>query len=413
MSIIPFEVNPVRDNPLKADDGCRRLPISNGVELIKLLIKHIGYGGKNEVRNLLGSSSIDWEKFKKQIIHHEIASFSYLALRDLDSFLPEDLREFLKNNYYCALARCQNLWQQFLQIFDSFEQAGVTLLPLKGIALLYDIYPKNPFRPMTDIDLLVKEENLPKAEQIFYGLGYRKELYGLKEEYWRQGQCHIVFYPPKDEEKLPFVELHWSLDFKRKNRCVLPELWARIRGLNADGRIIKLLSPEDTLFSLALHSRRFGKTLCLKSVYDALFLLNKYGVDFDWEYCLRMSRKYRMQATLFFILCQIRFLAGLEPPGYVWEGLKFSRRKKKAIQRFIEKNTFLTDKNSQGRNLYLRSHFLLYDSFWQPIDYILNIPKEQFAKYYGLAAYSKKTDFFYKNRLFYIPFKAIFKALPR
>jgi hypothetical protein len=296
------------------------------------------------------------------------------------------------------------MWQEFIRIFEAFEKAGIIILPIKGLALLKDIYIDKPIRPMTDIDLLVKEESLTKAEEIFCDLGYRKELYALKEDYWRNKQCHITFYK-REDEKLPFVELHWSIDFKRNNRSILSELWSRTREIKGDGKIIQLLSPEDTLFSLALHNRRFGRTLCLKNTYDLALVLKNYTSTFDWDYCLSMSKRYNMCSTTFFILYQVKLFLGINIPDFVWGKLNRSIWKRKIIRRFIEKNTFLSDLERRGRDLYLKSHFLLYDNFWEPIRYIFNIPEEQFAKFYGLEPYDKKTNFLYKNRLFYILFK--------
>ncbi len=378
------------------------------VELLKFIIKETIEEKKNsKIKDLLNLQPINWEKFKECVIYHELTPFVYLPLREYNSFLPQDFQEFLKNNYYCALVRCQNLWQEFLRIATAFKHAGITLLPIKGIALLYDIYPKMPVRPMTDIDLLVKEEDMSGAESVFCDLGYRKELYSLKEEYWRKSQCHITFYK-KEQEKLPFVELHWVLDFKRKQRQILPGLWDRIREVNVDGNRIYLLSPEDTLFSLALHSRRFGKTLCLKNVYDAALLLEKSASCFDWDYVLKEAHQGKMRATIFFILTQVKLLSDCDIPESVLQDLRVSKRQQKLIQQFVERNTFSAPSIREGKSLYLRSHFLLYDNWQEPIEYIIDIPKEQFAKYYGLATYDKKTDFFYRNRLFYIPFRAIF-----
>jgi hypothetical protein len=375
--------------------------------LIRFIIRKIVGGKDNGIKDFLKCHLINWERFKELIIYHDLTPFAYLILKDFNSFLPEGLREFLKNNYYCALVRCQKLWQEFLRIYEVFSQAGVCLLPIKGIALLEDLYKNKYLRPMTDIDLLVKEEDLPKAEEIFCDLGYRKELYGLKEEYWRKKQCHISFYK-REDRKAPFVELHWSLDFKRGSRNILPELWSRIREINVDGMLIKLLSPEDTLFSLALHSRRLGRTLCLKNVYDAILLLNKHALHFDWDYVLDESKRGKMCTTIFFLLSQVKFLLNADIPEMVWKKLNIPFWKKKLIHQFIERNTYVDSSSSKGKNLYLKSHFLLYDNLWEPIEYILNIPKEQFAKYYNLNAYDKKTDFLYRYRLIYIPFKAIF-----
>ena len=376
--------------------------MNNEARLVKLVIKEIVFReNSREIKDCLTSSNIDWLRFKELISYHELAPFVYPVIKDLDSSVPEDIIEFFKNNYYCSLIRCEKLWREFIRIEGAFKAEGLTILPIKGVALLYDIYQDMPVRPMTDIDLLVKEEDIEKSEQVFYDLGYEKDLYGLKEEYWRNSQCHIAFH--KKENNAAFVELHWGLDFKRKNRALLPELWERMREIGIEGRTVKLLSPEDTLFSLALHKRRYGKTLLLKNILDAAILLNKYNSSFDWGYCLSQCRKYNLSSTLFFILYQISFIADIQIPVKIWQVLDVPIWKKNAIKGIITHNTFGLD-SIEMKELYLRSHIFLYDSIWEAMGYIFNVPQEQFAKFYGLDTYSKKSEFFYKNRLLYIPY---------
>jgi len=379
-------------------------------KLIYIIIKRIVGEPINDAKILL--NSVDWEKVKNLFIYHELTPFAYLALRDFKTFLPQNIKEFLKNNYYCALIRCQHLWQEFLRVFDAFQQSGITLLPIKGIALLKDLYTQKTLRPMTDIDILIREEDLQNAELIFNDLGYRKELYGLKEEYWRKNQCHITFYR-KEGKKLPFVELHWNLDFKRGSRTILPELWGRIRKVNVDGRIIKLLSPEDTLFSLVLHQRRFGKIFCLKYSLDSALLLKKYASIFNWDYVLREARQGKMCSSLFFIFLEMNFLDSEYIPLDILNQLRIPAWERGLISRFVERNMFSDNMNFKLKNLYLKSHFLLYDSIWESIKYILNVPLEQFAKFYALRPYDKKTEFFYHSRLLYIPFKKIFNLFSK
>ena len=379
--------------------------MSNEVDLVKFVLRQMIGDNGGWSKDLLNSGQISWERFKQHIIYHELTPFAYLALKTYNSFLPPDLTEFLKKNYYYTLLRCQRLWQEFLRIAMAFEQARITLLPIKGLALLKDIYTDKPARPIVDIDLLVREDDLQRAEAIIYDLGYKKALCGLQEQYWRRRQSHIAFYK-KENGKLSLIEVHWSLDFKRKNRDILPELWARIREVNVDGREIQLLSPEDTFFSLALHNRRYGKALCLKSIYDLILLLNKYADRFNWDYVLRQSKEYNICSTVFFALYQAKFVSGLNLAEDVWKGLNIHSWKKRIVQCFIEKNTFLPEQNSRGKSLYLKSHFLLYDSLWEPADYILNIPQEQFAKFYQLKPYDKRTVFLYRWRFFYIFFRS-------
>ena len=381
-------------------------------KLFSAIIKDTIYGTCHKDIGKLLENKLDWARFKNLTIYHELTPFVYFSLKNFTIYIPDDLQEFFKKTYYFAIAHCHNLWGEFLRILTAFEQTGIILLPLKGIALLEDLYQDKPVRPMIDMDLLVKREDLKKAEGVLYDLGYQKKIDGLKEEYWLEKQCHIEFCGGAKRSFL--LDLHWSLDFKRKGRYILPELWNRTRDINVDSRKIKVLSPEDTLFSLALHNRRFGNTLSLKNVYDVALLLHRYSHSFDWDYCLDMSRKYSLCASLFFILYQAEFLVEIKVPQKVRSELGLSTLKKKNIQNFIEKNSFpVKDEVISNKNLYLKSHFLLYDSLWEPIEYILNIPKEQFAKYYGLKSYTKKTNVLYNLRFIYIPFKAISHLIKR
>jgi hypothetical protein len=360
------------------------------------------------IEEIIADKSIDWGLFKQLITYHHLIPLAYLRLKDFIDLLPAGSAKFIKNNSYNTLKHAHYYWREFAQILDLFEQSAVTLVPIKGVAFLADIYQETFLRPMVDIDILVREKELSKAEAILLGLGYKKDLRGLKEEYWRQDQYHIAFSKNNGNFML-LVELHWALDYKRKKRHLLPEIWQRLRDVRYDGKIIRLLSPEDSLFSLALHSRRLGENLCLKNVYDAILLMRKYEADFDWDYCLSMCEKYDMRVTLFFLLAQMQFLSGYTSPEHVLKKLNILALRKKIIRMFIAKNTFSMKKLLQHKNLYLQLHFLLHDSFIESSAYVINIPREQFAKFYGLEAYSKKTEFLYQWRLPYVLKKTLIK----
>lgn len=358
-----------------------------------------------EIESILAENNIDWDLFKQIISYHQLIPLVYLSLKNFSASLPPHFSQFLRNNSYYTLQRSHYFWKEFMRIANAFEESAVALVPIKGVAFFADIYQDTFSRPMVDIDLLVRETDFLKAEAILHDLGYEKELHGLKEEYWRENQYHIVF-SKNNAGFMLYVELHWALDYKRKGRHLLPEIWQRLREVQLYGKKIRSLSAEDTLLSLALHSRRFGESLCLKNVYDAILLIRKYKTNFDWDYCLSMSEKYGLRVTLFFLLEQMRFLSDQDIPEYVFTRLNIPGFKKKIIRMFMERNTFSIEKIAGQKDTYLKLHFLLYDNFLEPLAYIVDIPHEQFAKFYELKAYSNKAEFFYRWRLLYIFFKS-------
>jgi len=371
-------------------------------KLVLAAAEKIVSGKENDINAMIGRKDVDWDLFKDAMSYHGIVSLTHIWFKSYYSLLPKNIVDVLQASYYYSLLHVSKLQYKFLELHEVFEKKGVIFVPIKGVALLEDLYSDNPARLSSDIDVLVREEDLDIAVKILQEQGYQKELYGLKESYWRNKQYHFIFTKKLNNEFSPIVELHWDLDYRRYRRHLLPRIFNRLRGACMQDRKVKLLSPEDTFFALALHQRRFGIALSLRDVCDMARLLNKYAPSFDWNYVLDESKRSNVCSTIYFAICQVSVLFNINVPGYVHKGLNVPAWKKIAIRNFIQKNTFLQNQHANNKRLYLKAHFLLYDNIWEPIDYILNIPQEQFAKFYGLDTYSKKTEFFYRYRLFYI-----------
>ncbi|MCX5714983.1 MAG: nucleotidyltransferase family protein [Candidatus Omnitrophica bacterium] len=279
------------------------------------------------------------------------------------------------------------------------------VVQINGVAFLADLYSDAPTRNMVDMDVLVKEADYQRAAVILQELGYKKQLEGLKEEYWRQRQCHVEFRLEKCGRMLSCLDLHWALDFKRKDREVIPHLWDRLKTVNIDGINIETLSAEDAFFSLVLHQRRFGKVLNFKYAFDVASILKRYAKEFDWNYVISEAKHSKLVSAVFFLLFQAKHFLGIDISPPTWEKLTPPYFKMKLIEYFVDNNTFNISQEIRGK--YLRAHFLLYDNFLEPLEYILRIPKEQFAKFYCLRPYSRKTSILYHSRLAYIPYKSI------
>ncbi|MDP8216454.1 MAG: nucleotidyltransferase family protein [Candidatus Kaelpia imicola] len=347
---------------------------------------------------------INWSIFIQHLITHELMPFAYQRLKHRKDIVPSSIYSRLKNSYYYNLSRDNNLWQEFLNIVDNFKRSNITLLPIKGMDLFLRFYPDYYWRAMSDIDILIKEEDFDKSNKILSQLGYKKELLGHRERYWRKNQCHVSF------KKLGiFLEVHWALDFKRKNRILLDHLWRRIKQVNIENRKIDILSAEDSVFSLALHNRRMGRILSLKQILDTSNIINS-TLRFDWNYILKETQQSKLQATIYFSLTQAKFFTNAKIPSSFIQRLTIPCWQKETIQKFIFNNTFPQNFNFDIKRDYLKTHFLIYDKIREPICYIINIPYEQFCKFYNLKLYREKTNLLYRMRLIFIPFN-LFKKI--
>lgn len=377
-------------------------------ELVLAVAKDVVFGAQGRALSIVKENKVDWQKFKDSVLYHGLAPFVFLVLKDGLNLLPAELAGVFKATFSHELRHSHYLQRKFLELHGILEERGVSIIPIKGVALLEDLYEGIPVRPSVDIDVLVREPELDKAIRVLRESDYEMDLGGLKESYWRKRQYHFVFREKQPAAKPLIVELHWALDYPRKQRQLLPDMFGRLRDFRMQDRTVKLLSVEDTFLSLALHQRRFGAALSLKDVCDMAQVLRKYESSFDWDYLLKQAVSSGLRCTVFFALSQVSIFFQIEAPAYVWKQLNIPAWKCRLIRRFIERGTF-----SMQKNLYLKCHFLLYDSLWEPIGYVLNIPREQFAKFYELRPYEKKTGFFYRARLLYIPLRALFEAILR
>lgn len=375
--------------------------------LVKSIAKEIVFGGqKPAILKNLRSADINDSRLKDLLTYHELGPFLYVILKNNLALAPRNL--FLKEAFYSQLIIYMSLWNEFLRIIREAQKQNILILPIKGLSFSENLYKRFGFRPLVDIDLLIKEGQLEAGISFLEGLDYRKHLIG-EESYWRKEQCHLSFINSSGRQ--PFlVELHWALDFKRGKKEILPSLWKRIKQVEFDKTSVPTLSPEDTLLSLALHQRRFGKMLNLKYVLDTGLIIKTHQLD--WDYLFKTSRAERMQASLFFLLYQTSFVLDMDLKNYL-DGLKISFPHKSLIERIIKKYTYLTYQEFNLKYLYLLCHLLLYDSFREPLKYIFNIPEEQFARFYQLPLYEYKTKIAYRWRAFYIPFRTTCDYLER
>ncbi len=383
--------------------GAGKNLISREAGLVLSVAQSIVNGrGSADVEQIL-RQPVNWVKFDALLGYHELSSFAYTCFKGwLPLFDGREVEELKKYHFY-VLARLAELEKEFFEIADSFGAEGVDLLPLKGTAFLIDSMYGNltGLRPMADIDILVRKEQLPHAERLVESLGYRLELGGFKEEYWRRKNYHLMFTKNKNQRLFSTLEVHWLLDYPRKTE-LLPDLWGRVIKVSARDREVVLLSPEDTLFCLALHLRRFGNVLSLKSACDFACLLVKYQ-NLDWDYILKQARQGQICVSLYFRLIQVSAFFGLEIAKRIWKELSPSGWRQRLMLNFILKNTFsVPDKDSNA--IFLKHHFLVYDNFNEPVGMIIKMPLEQFAKFYRLSPYSKRALWLYRLRFIYWPY---------
>lgn len=349
----------------------------------------------------LDTAGCDWNKVLGYAQAHQVHPLVHVALKHVSHLPPSDIRTYFYDAYRSAQLSCARAWHEFMRISAAFEKEDVPLVPLKGLAFLDDIYVNLSARAMADMDLLVKPEDFPRVESVLHDLGYAKDLEGLHERYWKEKNYHIKFVRHCSGGPSFFVEVHWLLDFPHRWSASGGRLWERMRVLNAHSRDVAVLSPEDSILSLALHQRRYGNPLGLKNILDAALLLKKYS-SMDWDYIAHETHRVKARAAMHFLLLQAKMLFKVEISEQTGKNFRVSCGRHLVMRHIIDTETFLSVSIPGLKKGYAKFHFLLHDSIVEAILYLFRIPQEHFAQYYNLPQYDSRTGHYYRYRWWYM-----------
>ncbi|MEE9203497.1 MAG: nucleotidyltransferase family protein, partial [Nitrospirales bacterium] len=113
--------------------------------------------------------STEWQAILDQ------ASAHGLVFR-LEGFpgLPPSLRERVRQECLGITARNLALAGELRTLLRTFRDQRIPCLPLRGLALAERLYGSVPPRPMGDIDLLVRKEDLHRVQALFRALGFNE-----------------------------------------------------------------------------------------------------------------------------------------------------------------------------------------------------------------------------------------------
>lgn len=148
--------------------------------------------------------------------------------------------------------RALHLTGELANVSAILEAAGVTPLAYKGPALAMQAYGDAALRDYSDLDLVVRGEELAAAGAAMAASGFQELTEASGEEraaLLRDGH-HLRF-----RREGVLVEVHWR--FGKPHFGFTEEvsgLWGRAETVDVRGRCVRVLSTPDHLLALAIHS---------------------------------------------------------------------------------------------------------------------------------------------------------------
>lgn len=263
------------------------------------------------------------------------------------------------------------------RIAARLAEAGIPLVALKNGGIARGIYPCPGCCPMGDLDVLVEKRHFRQAHQILLAAGYHFEFRSPLEEVAleaaeKSGGAEYWKILPNGE-KLWF-ELQWRPVAGRWIRPdqepIAEELMAR--SLPIPGTAVRLLSPEDNLLQVALHTAKhsYVRAPGFRLHLDVEHIVRAYP-DLDWGLFLERVLALQVKTPVYFSLTIPYALFKTPIPNHVLEQLKPPAWKERLISRWLQKaGLFNPDERKFSRLGYILFTALLYDDtrgLWRAI----------------------------------------------
>jgi len=210
-----------------------------------------------------------------------------LAWRNLTAQgVADAVLEECRGYYRYHWARNQVLLRQAREQVRTWQERGLPVVVLKGVALLADTYRDAGVRPMADYDLLVPMERVQEAADSLQAAGWRPQADYLA---WAQValETQASFNWARADERL---DLHWHVLHRCQEPAVTRAFWQRAVPLALDGVATLQLCPEDALLHVCSHGVHYSGQPPFRWLADAAWLLRRRaGPGLAWDRLAAMA----------------------------------------------------------------------------------------------------------------------------
>jgi len=270
---------------------------------------------QGSARQLL-AQPLAWRDIVRSADEHGVFPVVVRNLRRLGwPHVPEATRKELEAAERLNAVRNRLLARGLGTILGRFAQAGIPVIPLKGVALAESLYGDMSLRVCSDVDILVPRPTVGHAVELLQADGFRgADRYHAGatdiDLLLRSNMEYCLDSPPASFHYV--LELHWDIAWRwRADSEMVEHLWADARPGTVLGADAWVLSPEWELLYLAFHAARH-RWSALKWLVDIHEICVRGGLD--WAGVEDRARRFGLERALHLTLAACRTLLGTPLP---------------------------------------------------------------------------------------------------
>lgn len=229
-----------------------------------------------------------FHKVLKDIEHDGIQSQVYFLLNQQGMLTqtPTFFQAYLKEYYDKGLFQNLFIKNQTDILLRRFEEQEIDVIPLKGVYFAEKYFGHIGARATSDIDLLVRFQDLHQAIDSVKALGFSVEEEPIP------GHFHCSYSKRLPHSPMPLVvELHWSLVKEETSKFDINEIWSESKTVGQYS-YIRELSHFHCFYMICLHGWRHNLD-SLKYFIDIIQMIHQYSDELDYQNLFKVAETHQ------------------------------------------------------------------------------------------------------------------------
>ncbi|MFH0860918.1 MAG: nucleotidyltransferase family protein [Candidatus Altiarchaeota archaeon] len=220
-------------------------------------------------------------------------------------------------------------------VLTALNEKKLDVILLKGLMLQEKVYANNIVRQMADVDLLIREGDLDKVENVLYKNGFTFDTNTLdigrtsREACLKNGDRDFPYIKKSTGTK---IELRWHfLEQYDPFKIKMEEIWRRAEKTRICGTDTLILSPEDLVIYQCLHLsyKHIYYSTPFRGLMDVSESVKRYSKELDWNRLAKTCKEWEVASFVYHPLKLAKELMNAPVPD---ETLNFLEKNSSKIQ---------------------------------------------------------------------------------
>ncbi len=248
---------------------------------------------------------------------------------------PSALTGAVAADYYAAARRYVRFAERLGELLAAFRAAGVAAAVLKGMALAEALYENPALRPMDDVDVLVRQDDVGRARAALEALGYAAPASFAHEVRHRAAS---MFTRAEHGAPPARVDVHWALVDAKSSPVAgrwADGVWERAGQAALGGERMPVLDPTDALLHACVHLTVNHGLAGLLWRLDVALMGRRWAGRLDWDRAVAACTAGRLTGVVSAALHCVEATLGPTVPGKTLDRLRPRAVRGRGLERWL------------------------------------------------------------------------------